>query len=113
MPDPESTTFVQRIVLCCLTQRTESDRGPADAAELRTMAKDLLETAEDPPAGIGSVSEGDIARALNGLAGDEFVEEIRPEDRSPVGKGRPKYDLDVDPDEIRAALDDEVGSLLE
>jgi hypothetical protein len=112
MYDPESTTFVQRIVLCCVVDLVDDDRTPVDSAAIRETARELLENAETAP--VGSVSEADVTRALNGLVGAELLEEHRAEDRSPVGKGRPRYRLGVDPDDLRERLRDdrETGQLL-
>lgn len=112
MYDPESTTFAQRIVLCCLVDCAEDDRTPIDSASIRETARKLLESTESAP--IGSVSEADVTRALNALVGAGLLEERRPEDRSPVGKGRPKYELRIDHESLRDELceDDEVASLL-
>lgn len=112
MFDPDATTMVQRIVLCCLVDLSEGDRTPADAAEIRSRATRLLETAGGQP--VGTIAEADIARALNGLAEQGFVEEQRLGDRSPVGKGRPQYSLSVDTTDLRETLenDDVVGPIL-
>ena len=112
MIDPDSMTYVQRITLCCLLNMIQADREPADAAEIRAAAKDLLETAEGQP--VGSVSEADITRALNKLSETELIEQTRPENRSPVGKGRPRYALSGDVETVRSALesDEYVGALL-
>jgi len=112
MYESDSTTFAQRVTLCCLVDLTEADRTPVDATEVKAAAKRLLESVDGQP--VGGLSEADVVRALSELAGTELIDERRPEDRSPVGKGRPKYALDVDADELRASLtdDDEVGSIL-
>ena len=112
MVDPDSMTYVQRITLCCLLNMAQADREPADAAEVRATAKELLETADGQP--VSSVSEADIVRALNGLSETELIEQTRPEDRSPVGKGRPRYALSGDVEAVRSALesDEHVGSLV-
>ena len=112
MVDPDSMTFVQRITLCCLLQMAETGRDPTDAAEVRAAAKELLEAAKGQP--VTSVSEADIVRALNGLSETELVERTRPEERSPVGKGRPRYALSMDIDKLHDTLkaDEYVGPLL-
>ncbi len=112
MYDSDSTTFAQRITLCCLVDLAEADRTPVDATEIKSAAKRLLEDAGGQP--VGGLSEADVVRALGGLADTELVDERRPEDRSPVGKGRPKYTLEADAEALRAALedDDEIGSVL-
>lgn len=103
MYDPESATFAQQIVLCCLVDLTADDRTPADSAAIRERARTLLEKPDDPP--VRNISEADVTRALNGLVGTALVAEDRPDDRSPVGKGRPQYRLGVDPDELQAELE--------
>jgi hypothetical protein len=111
MINPESTTFVQRVVLSCFL-RTDDDRLPADASEIRTASRDLLEGADDHS--IGGLSEADVTRALNELVAAGALEERRPEDSSPVGKGRPRYALEAEPGEIRTDLaDTDAASLLE
>ncbi|MFO7925107.1 MAG: hypothetical protein ACQET5_03970 [Halobacteriota archaeon] len=112
MYDPDSTTFTQRIILCCLVDLTGRDRTPADAAEIRSTARELLENADGQP--IGGLSEADTVRALSGLTEKGLLDERRPEDRSPVGKGRPKYALEADIERLREGLrdDDDIGSIL-
>lgn len=112
MYDPESTTFVQRIVLCCLVDLVENDRTPIDSVAIRETARKLLKRTDGAP--VGSVSEADVTRALNDLAGTGLLEEHRSEDRSPVGKGRPRYGLSVEPNELRGELetDEEMAPLL-
>ncbi|CCQ38041.1 uncharacterized protein Nmlp_3930 [Natronomonas moolapensis 8.8.11] len=111
MYDPDSMTFAQRITLCCLVDMADADRTPADAAEIKSEAKRLLEAADSQP--VGSLSDADVIRALAGLADTDFVDEQRPEDRSPVGKGRPQYALDADSSRLREGLeaDEELAGL--
>jgi len=103
MYDLESTTLAQRITLCCLVDLSEAGQTPADAAEIKSVARDLLEAADGEP--VGSLSDADIVRSLAGLADTELVDEKRPEDRSPVGKGRPKYALDADATRLKERLE--------
>lgn len=112
MYDPDSTTFAQRIILCCLADLAERDRTPADAAAIRSTARELLESVDGQP--IGGLSEADTVRALSGLTQTGLLDERRPEDRSPVGKGRPQYALDADVGRLREALkdDEDIGSIL-
>ena len=110
MPDLEPTTFVQRVVLCCFV-KTDAENMPIDAAELRSFSRELLEAAEGQS--VSAVSEGDVARALNGLVDMGLIEEHRPENNSPVGKGRPKYTLEIDSDSVREELQTgDISSLL-
>jgi len=109
MYDPETTTFAQRVTLCCLVDLAERDDTPADAADIKATATELLDG--EP---VGSLSDADVVRALSGLADTELLDERRPEDRSPTGKGRPKYALEADHETLRGELesDDEIGSVL-
>ena len=111
MYDPESMTFAQRITLCCLVDMSQAGRTPADAADIKSEAKQILESADGQP--VQSLSDADVIRALAGLADTELVDEQRPEDRSPVGKGRPQYAIEADPDRLRDELeaDEELGTL--
>jgi len=111
MYDPDSMTFAQRITLCCLVDMAEADRTPADAAEIKAEAKEILENADSQP--VGSLSDADVIRALAGLADTDLVDERRPEDRSPVGKGRPQYAVEADLGRLREGLeaDEELGGL--
>ena len=110
--DLESTSLAQRIVLCSLLEFEESGETPVNSAELREATTDLLE-AHDSGA-VGRLTEADVMRALNALTETGVVEERRPDDRSPAGKGRPEYSLLVDAEELREnlAADDRVESLL-
>jgi len=112
MYDLDSTTFTQRIALCCLVHMADSGRTPAHAAEIKSEAKQHLEDAEGQP--VRSLSDADVIRALNALADTDLVDEQRPEDRSPVGKGRPQYALEIESSRLRETLkrDDDLGSVL-
>lgn len=111
--DLESTSLVQRIVLGCLADLEATGETPVNTAEIREIVSERLEDVDSET--VGHVSETEVIRALNGLADTQLVGEQRPDDRSPVGKGRPVYDLDVDPETVRETLaeDDRVRSMLE
>lgn len=101
----EETSLAQRIVLCCLADADGTGATPLNTAEIREAAAERLdrEDTED----MGHLTEADVMRSLNGLTDTDIVEESRPDDRSPVGKGRPVYSLAVDVDEIRRCLEDD------
>lgn len=103
MYDLESTTLAQRITLCCLVDLSEAGQTPANAAEIKAVARDLLEAADGEP--IGSLSDADVVRSLSQLADSKLIDERRPEDRSPAGKGRPKYALDADAVRLKEQLE--------
>ena len=109
----ESTSLVERIVLCCLVDLAGEGETPVNTAELREIITERLEGVGSHH--VGRVAEADVMRALNGLSEQPMVSEERPDDRSPVGKGRPVYDLTVDPAPLREALadDDRLRPILE
>lgn len=109
----ESMTLVQRIVLGCLVDLEAAGETPVNTAEIREVVADRL--ADGDVGAVGTLSESDVIRALNALADTLFVDEERPDDRSPVGKGRPVYRLAVDTADLRAELatDDRVRAVLE
>jgi Cdc6-like AAA superfamily ATPase len=111
--DLESTSLAQRIVLCSLEEFERAGQTPVNSAELREATTDLLENRDS--GAVGRLTEADVMRALNALTETGVVEERRPDDRSPAGKGRPEYSLLVDADELRVALaeDDRVAPLVE
>jgi predicted transcriptional regulator len=101
----ESTTLVQRVVLSCLVDHSEAGETPCDTAQIRESVTNRFETSDID--GIGRISEADVMRALNGLAETTLVDEQRPDDRSPVGKGRPEYSLSIDHETLRSELSDD------
>lgn len=109
----EETSLAQRIVLCCLADADDAGATPLNTAELREAATERLD--RDDAEEMGHLSEADVMRALNGLTDTEIVDETRPDDRSPAGKGRPVYSLSVDVERVRASLedDDRVAALLD
>lgn len=109
----ESTSLVQRIVLGCLVDLEEAGETPVNTAEVREVVADRLEDVDSET--VGTLSETDVIRALNGLADTPLVDEQHPDDRSPVGKGRPVYSLTVDVEDVRECLadDDRVAALLD
>lgn len=108
----QSTSLVQRIVLCCLVTLEDEGKAPVDTAQLREVISDHLDAVEGET--VGQVTEADVMRALNGLSETDLVDETRPEDRSPVGKGRPQYSLGTNLETVREAMadDERVAGLL-
>lgn len=98
----ETTTLAERIVLCSAVTLCENGTTTMHSGELRAAANERLERTD----GI-HVSEADVMRALNALAETALVSEVESGDTSPVGKGRPRYELAVEPDTVVDALADD------
>lgn len=113
MGEVEETSLVERVVLCSLISLEEAGETPVDTARLRETIWEHLDAIEGEV--IGRPSEVEVMRALNGLTATGLVDEQRPEDRSPTGKGRPEYVIAADSDAVRAAMADDgrVAGLLE
>jgi len=87
----DSTTLVQRLTLLGVAQLSESGETPAHAGKIaRTCAEGATAVEGDV---VGTVSEADVTRALNELDADGHVTTADAGERSPVGKGRPAYEL--------------------
>lgn len=100
---------VETVVLLGVVCRGAESDEPARLDEVRTTCNQRLNELT------GRLSEADVTRALNRLEDDGLVELRRPDDSSPVGKGRPTCALAVDPDDVLEALrgDDRVEPLIE
>ena len=108
--DIETATLAERIVLCSAVALCKAGTTTMHSGELRAAANERLEHAE----GL-HVSEADVMRALNALAETTLVSEVESDDTSPVGKGRPRYELSVELDTVVNALadDERVAALLD
>ena len=101
--DLDSTTLAQRLVLLGVARRTLcQDESPHSAAVRKTCARLLDDVSGDV---VGNLSEADVTRRLNELAGERLVKQVDVENQSPVGKGRPRYDLNVAPDALLDGLE--------
>lgn len=90
-------------VLVGLASLDRSGETPAHCPAV----EDALDDLPDPDADlIGRLSEADVSAALKRLDGVGLVRTVDPDDRSPVGKGRPEYDLGIDPEAVTAAAAD-------
>lgn len=109
----ESTSLADRVVVATLLSLSAAGRTPANTADIRQASSERLDSDGTEP--MGHLSEADVIRALNGLVETDLVVETRPDDGSPVGKGRPEYELGVDADRVREflAADDRVAPMLE
>lgn len=108
MPDErdlEPTTLPQRLVLLGVVRRTVGDGGPPNSAEVRQACGELLDVVPDDV--VGGLSEADVMRRLYELEGERVLKQVAVENRSPTGKGRPRYDLTVDADAVLDTFEDD------
>lgn len=94
----ESASLAEGLVLLSLL---EVESEPAQTHNLRRTCLSLAERIDDPV--IGRVSEADIIRSLYSLEAAGVVAEHEPAESSPIGKGRPKYELAVEKETVLEA----------
>ncbi|SFR86316.1 hypothetical protein SAMN05216559_0204 [Halomicrobium zhouii] len=108
MPDTtslDSTSVTERLVLHELAELDRADRTPAQATDVLQACRGRLEELETV---VGSrLTEGDLVRACRTLEDRGLVTGNRPERTSPVGKGRPAYELDVEVETVREFVSDD------
>lgn len=100
-PAIELNSLTERIVLLAIADAAVSDEAPVASMDIRPRCLELLETADTEV--VSAPDESDIMRALSQLGTEPYVEEKKT-DQSPTGKGRPKYELDTDPEMVLSAL---------
>lgn len=86
----DATTLVQRLTLLGIARLSATEETPAHAGDI---ARICAEEAAAIDGVVGTVSEADVTRALNELDAEGHVETAETDERSPVGKGRPAYEL--------------------
>jgi predicted ArsR family transcriptional regulator len=109
----DSTTLVQRLTLIGVGSLSVRGETPAHAGRIaRTCARQVDALDGDV---VGTVSEAEVTRALNELDAAGLVDTADTDERSPVGKGRPAYDLNCDPETLvaRFEADDRLVRLLD
>jgi len=114
MPDStslESASVTERLVLHELAELEREDRTPAQATDVLSECRDRLQALESVVG--GRLTEGDLVKACRTLEDRGLVTGQRPETTSPVGKGRPAYELDVDVETVRESVreDDRLAEL--
>jgi predicted transcriptional regulator len=109
----ESTSLTERVVLLGVTELAARGEASIHSSTVKRTCVDRLEDVDGDV--VGSLSEADVVRALNGLEGEGLVERVSVENPSPVGKGRPTYDLPESAESVLDALeaDDRVARLVE
>lgn len=111
--DPTSAiadrSSVETVVLLGVVARLDETDGTARADEIRSVCNERLDAVT------GRLSEADVARALNQLTDLGLLEHRASDEASAVGKGRPSYVLEPEPEVVLDALrdDDAVASLAE
>jgi hypothetical protein len=114
-PDPDlaETTLADRMALLGVTDLAMAGRTPAHSGEIRRTCLEHVEALEGEV--VGRPSEADVMRALNRLVAEGLLEEVQSGDASPVGKGRPEYDLTGPAEPVLSALagDDRLAVLAE
>jgi hypothetical protein len=101
----ESTSVTERLVLCELAELERDGRTPAQATDVLRACRGRLEEMEEVVG--GRLTEGDLVRACRTLADRGLVDEDDPDATSPVGKGRPYYELAVEPETVREFVRDD------
>ena len=112
-PDLASASLAERVTLLGVTYLAGGDESPAHAGEIVgtcTWAFDDVDAEV-----LGTLSEADVSRALNQLEAAGIVEQALDDETSPIGKGRPRYSLAVDPEAVldSYASDDRLAALVE
>lgn len=89
-----------RVVCMGIAALDAAGETPASAPAVRRTCREHEDALAE--AVIGTLDEATVARALNELDDAGHVARVDPDDSSPVGKGRPEFELADDPE---AALD--------
>ena len=100
--DLDSMSMLEKVTLLAVTDLTVSDETPAYPFEVRTAIEDCIDSLAESV--IGMPDEAAVSRALNALEAEGFLELVETEDPSPVGKGRPCYTLQSNPDVMLSDL---------
>ena len=101
----ESTSVTERLVLHELAELERDGRTPAQATDVLVECRGRL--TELDVVVVGRLTEGDLVRACRTLEDRGLVTENLPDSTSPVGKGRPAYDLAVDTETVREFVRDD------
>ncbi|WP_226010452.1 hypothetical protein [Halomicrobium salinisoli] len=101
----ESRGPFEQFVLLAVTELSVDGETPAHSFEVAKRCKAHLEDVDRDP--FGGVERSEVTAALGSLADDGLLGKERTE--SATGKGRPAYALDVDPETVVDAVDDEAG----
>lgn len=100
MEIPDDLALPQRVVLLGLVSLDEDGETPAPVNVVMRRCQEFTDSIED----IGKLTEAEVGRGLNRLEAEGLVEVPSMEETSPVGKGRPAYELAADADAVADAL---------
>lgn len=111
MASTDSLTLPQRIVLLSVATLERDEETPATVNVITVRAQEHAAGLAE----IGKLTEAEVDRALNVLDAEGLVSMPATDEKSPVGKGRPAYEMAVDVETPLEALsdDEDVGSLIE
>lgn len=104
-PELESTDVTERVVLAELAECTRNGECPIATLELLEGCRQRVAELDDVVA--GRFTEVDLLRSCQSLAATDLVREKPPAEDSPVGKGRPSYELAVDAEAVRKFCGDD------
>jgi len=98
----------EQFVLLSVAELATADRTPAHSYDVTKTAKTRLDDLDRDT--FGGIERQRVIRTLGSLAEDGLL--AKAETTSPIGKGRPAYELAVDVDHVVSELagDDAVGS---
>jgi hypothetical protein len=92
----------EQFVLLTVVELADSEGTPAHSYDVTETAKARMEALDRPP--FGGIERQEVITALATLADDGLLTKAKTE--SPVGKGRPAYELAVDAGDVVATLTD-------
>lgn len=107
----DSLSLTEQVVLLGLVAVHRADETPAQTHELRRHCNRFVDGVEADV--VGKLTEADVMRSLYRLEDDGFIEEVDVGERSPTGKGRPAYELDVPEEAVSDGVDDRLTEALE
>ena len=101
----DSTSVTERLVLYELAELEADGRTPARATDVLRTCRGHLEGLDEVVG--GRLTEGDLVRSCRTLEDRGLVSETKPDSTSPVGKGRPAYELAVEREAVREFVRDD------
>ncbi|MFW6265469.1 MAG: hypothetical protein ACOC2A_01700 [Halanaeroarchaeum sp.] len=100
MEEIETLTLPQRVVLLGVTALEEDGETPAHVNVVTRHCQKYTSSIAD----LGKLTEAETDRALNVLDAEELVNMPSTYESSPIGKGRPAYELIADRSAVLDAL---------